>query len=46
MPYARANGIDLYYETFGDPADPPILLVMGLGAQLLLWEEEFCRGLV
>jgi len=46
MPYARANGIDLYYETFGDPSDPPILLVMGLGAQLLLWEEEFCRGLV
>lgn len=46
MPYARANGIDLYYETFGEPTDPPILLVMGLGAQLILWEEGFCRGLV
>lgn len=45
MPYARANGLDLYYETFGNPADPAILLVMGLGAQLLLWEEEFCVGL-
>ena len=30
----RANGIELVYDTFGDPADPPMLLVMGLGAQM------------
>jgi pimeloyl-ACP methyl ester carboxylesterase len=37
--------VDLAYETFGDPGDPPVLLVMGLGAQLLGWHEDFCRGL-
>ena len=35
-----------YTETFGDPADPPVLLVMGLGAQLLAWREGFCTALV
>ena len=40
--YARVGGIDLAYETFGDPADPPILLVMGLGAQMIAWPEELC----
>lgn len=39
------NGIELAYEAFGDPADPPILLVMGLGAQMLAWPEEFCEQL-
>lgn len=46
MPRASANGIELEYETFGDPADAPLLLVMGLGAQLVSWDEEFCRSLV
>jgi pimeloyl-ACP methyl ester carboxylesterase len=46
MPTARANGLDLAYETFGDPDDPPLLLVMGLGATLLSWDEDFCLGLV
>ena len=45
MPRARANGIEIEYETFGDPADPALLLVMGLGAQMLLWPEEFCSDL-
>src|SRR2546425_153147 len=46
MPRAQANGIELEYETFGDPGDPAILLVMGLGIQLLGWDEDFCKMLV
>lgn len=45
MPQVRANGINLEYETFGDPGAPPILLIMGLGAQLVLWPDEFCQAL-
>ena len=40
---ARANGLDICYEVFGDPAKPAVLLVMGVGAQMLLWEAEFCE---
>ena len=40
---APANGITIAYETFGDPADVPVLLVMGLGAQMLAWRDGFCR---
>lgn len=40
---APANGITLAYETFGDPADPPVLLVMGLGTQMLAWPQELCE---
>jgi pimeloyl-ACP methyl ester carboxylesterase len=39
------NGVELWTESFGDPADPPILLVMGLGASMLWWDEGFCRML-
>lgn len=39
------TGIDVEYETFGDPADPAVLLVMGFGAQLLGWDADFCRQL-
>ncbi|XVU20821.1 alpha/beta fold hydrolase [Actinoplanes sp. CA-054009] len=45
MPDVRANGIDLHYETAGDPAGPALLLVMGLGAQLIDWPDEFCEAL-
>jgi len=45
MPRARANGIELEYETFGRAEDPALLLVMGLGAQMILWHEEFCEAL-
>jgi pimeloyl-ACP methyl ester carboxylesterase len=45
MPQARANGINIEYETFGDKGAPPMVLIMGLGAQLLLWPDDFCRGL-
>lgn len=40
-----ANGVELCTESFGDPAAPPILLVMGVGASMLWWEEGFCRML-
>jgi pimeloyl-ACP methyl ester carboxylesterase len=48
MPTALApvNGIELCYETLGDPADEPLLLVMGLGAQMTLWPVELCDALV
>ncbi len=37
------EGITLEYDTFGDPSDPPLLLVMGLGFQLIHWDPEFCE---
>ena len=39
----EANGVDLCTESFGRPADPPIILIMGIGASMLWWEEGFCR---
>ena len=41
----EANGVALCTEPFGDPADPAILLVMGIGASMLWWDEGFCRML-
>jgi pimeloyl-ACP methyl ester carboxylesterase len=41
----EANGAELCTEPFGDPSHPPILLIMGLGASMLWWEEGFCRRL-
>ena len=43
--YVRANGLDLAYDEFGDPGHPVMLLVMGLGTQMIAWPEEFCQGL-
>jgi pimeloyl-ACP methyl ester carboxylesterase len=40
-----ANGIEIAYDTFGDPADPSLLLVMGLATQRLAWTDPFCQGL-
>ena len=37
--------VELAFEHFGDPADPAMLLVMGLGTQMLGWHEEFCETL-
>ena len=45
MPSARANGIELEYEELGDPEGPPLLLVMGLGAQMITWDDELCEAL-
>ncbi len=42
---ARANGIEICYEIFGDAGAEPMVLIMGLGAQMILWEDEFCQGL-
>jgi pimeloyl-ACP methyl ester carboxylesterase len=39
---SAAGGIALAYESFGDPAAPPVLLVMGLGTQMVGWREDFC----
>ncbi|HRO30061.1 alpha/beta fold hydrolase [Citricoccus sp.] len=39
----QAGGVELCTEAFGDRADPPLLLVMGLGASMLWWDEGFCR---
>ena len=41
----EANGVELCTEPFGNSADPPVLLVMGSGASMLWWEEDFCRML-
>ncbi len=38
--------LELYYEDMGDPNHPPVLLIMGLGAQLVLWRNAFCEKLV
>ncbi len=44
MPTVRiSREIELAHDTFGDPADPPVLLVMGFGAQMIAWHDEFCR---
>ncbi|QKW24772.1 alpha/beta hydrolase [Streptomyces seoulensis] len=46
MPIVEVSpGVSIAYESFGDPGDPPVLLVMGFGAQLLAWHEDFCRAL-
>jgi pimeloyl-ACP methyl ester carboxylesterase len=42
---ARVGDVELAYETIGDPADPALLLVMGLGMQLIHWDRAFCEGL-
>jgi pimeloyl-ACP methyl ester carboxylesterase len=40
-----SDDIELCYETFGDPADPPALLIMGLATQMIGWPDDFCREL-
>ena len=45
MPSLRCNGIDIEYETFGDDAEEPLLMIMGLGAQMIFWDDEFCGQL-
>ena len=42
---ARSNGIDLCYEIFGAPDAEPMILIMGLAAQMILWDDEFCQQL-
>jgi pimeloyl-ACP methyl ester carboxylesterase len=42
---AQANGVEIVYDTIGDPADRPLLLVMGLGMQLIHWDRHLCEQL-
>ena len=46
MTAVAANGITIEYESLGDPSAPAILLIMGLGMQLVAWPDAFCQGLV
>jgi pimeloyl-ACP methyl ester carboxylesterase len=43
---ATVGDVELCYETFGDSGDPAVLLVMGLGTQMIAWREDFCQELV
>lgn len=45
MPNLTANGIHLEYDEFGDRSASPLLLIMGLGAQMILWRDDFCAEL-
>src|ERR1700753_753962 len=42
----EGGAVELYYEDLGDPNDPAVLLIMGLGAQLTTWPDGFCEQLV
>jgi pimeloyl-ACP methyl ester carboxylesterase len=43
MAKVKANNIEIEYDTFGDPSGEPLLLVMGLGSQMISWVPEFCE---
>ncbi len=43
--FTRVGDLELCYETFGDPADPALLLIMGLGTQMVAWPVAFCERL-
>jgi pimeloyl-ACP methyl ester carboxylesterase len=43
MPSVPANGIELFYDEYGDRSAPPLVLVMGLGTQMIAWQDRFVR---
>ena len=43
MPKAKVNNIEIEYETIGDPISKPLLLIAGLGSQMLAWSNEMCE---
>jgi pimeloyl-ACP methyl ester carboxylesterase len=43
--FCEVGEVTLCYETFGDAGDPAVLLIMGLGTQMVAWQEEFCEEL-
>jgi pimeloyl-ACP methyl ester carboxylesterase len=43
--FAPSGPLRICYDTFGNPSDPALLLIMGLGAQMILWDEDFCEQL-
>jgi pimeloyl-ACP methyl ester carboxylesterase len=46
MPSTAADGISVEYETAGNPGHPPLLLIMGIGGQLIAWDDDFVDALV
>lgn len=46
MPRAQVHNIEIEYDTFGDPTSKPLLLIMGLGGQMIAWQDELCETLV
>lgn len=42
---ARANGIEIAWDSFGDDKAPPLLLIMGIGMQMIAWDDQFCAAL-
>jgi pimeloyl-ACP methyl ester carboxylesterase len=46
LPTVKVNELDIWYDTQGDPAHPPVLLIVGLGMQAVSWPDSFCQGLV
>ena len=46
MPQITANGLGFEYESLGNAQDPAVLLVMGLGVQMILWPDALCEMLV
>ncbi|MFW9769525.1 MAG: alpha/beta fold hydrolase [Candidatus Thorarchaeota archaeon] len=42
---AKVGDVEITYDTFGNPSSPPMLLVMGLGAQMIRWDEAFCKAI-
>jgi pimeloyl-ACP methyl ester carboxylesterase len=42
---AKVGDVELTYDTFGDPTSPPMLLIMGLGAQMIRWDDAFCQAI-
>lgn len=45
MSVASINGIEIAYETFGEPRDPAVILIRGFGSQMIAWHEDFCTDL-
>lgn len=45
MSRVKANGIEIEVETFGDPSGRPLLLIIGLGAQMIHWDDNLCKDL-
>jgi pimeloyl-ACP methyl ester carboxylesterase len=41
--FARVGELDLCWQQFGEDTDPPLLMIMGLGAQMILWPDEVCE---
>jgi pimeloyl-ACP methyl ester carboxylesterase len=44
--HTTVGGIDIAYNTLGEATDPPVVLISGLGAQLIAWDDDFCQQLV